>query len=1203
MLAARSPATKAPAPAAKTPAPAAKAAAPGRALLQAGASPTWAALAMGAVPGGVGKLAPFAAHALGRAVGSIGSPHDSDEGHAERVAAAWRPDALPGAWTTRPDGGTLTPAARQGFEAALGSRLPPLRIHDDARSHAAVATLGASAFTLGSDVYVGAGRLRAADVRSGRLLAHEIAHVAQDPHGTRIRRQLLRANATDAENDEAFVNLQQSQTSFLLLDEAREVGGLTGWRRRLPLSYPEMRRRSVAQYGEPTIAFLELHDATILGLVTKSHTVVERLMQLRAQVESDSPEDVAARTVIDYYIGTQDLWSDEPPGLYDVSYKYFALHLSQDSRFDLKLHEALLAGSVEDLVFNVSDAAGLAAQEAHALREQRAAWTAAATPLLGQKAAHRSGIFSNTAYHLAELRDPTWGSENWDDITAIARLGGHAAAVMRVGRRYYAFTLDEDFNRTDVFAASDWDAASLVLDDVVAGGRTVQVVTNDGFVLGLEQGAEVMFGGEQARRPEAHLEADARLAQASPEERHGIGAPQLFQSMVRNLALLNLQQSEQRLKQIVSSMQANGGMGFGVDPVRGAALQRASARLRELTRKADALAGEIGDKPPNPEQAARRDDVTSEMGQIVDAEPAAAFFVARQEVSTWHWVVAPGMAAIEKAFGEDVSDELAGMQGGDAASRAIEGARARLDNVAKVRRAMFDDPGIVLGFESLFDPVYAYFSESDKREIRISLAFRTLDEVAHSIRMAGVDVALLIAGFFTEGGTWAALGVEAAGVAWGTLQLQDQYARTQLTMAMAALDVPGGFQLASEEAAASAQHWFWIGVGLNFLGVVGMARTAGRLMQQSADEAALMGNLAKRAGVTEEVMAGAFRTSWRGTHIPDVDALREIMLARLPSALRQRYARIEIIVLDDTAWAARYPQNAAGNAAISFRVPRGGGVEAESIVFRAGGNPMAMQEEAEHILQASVGEQTGLVQDLVVAAQDWSHLSLEQRMEATASVLELEADAQERLLARAQADGDVVAMDDAFGEMQDINRRQVELDRAIGDPERTPPDWFDPKHPPDSLFGTPRMPRSRGAWSNPNKPGNCTWISTRKEVLSIVPDGKVEFVNGYPNFRPWSVGETRITQAGKASDFGDADLAFALQIKSGRTPPPAGYTRADFLGRSGDPIAAGTERFRQAEGLTWHHHQGGTVMLLVPTKLHANIPHTGGASAARAALP
>ncbi len=126
-------------------------------------------------------------------------------------------------------------------------------------------------------------------------------------------------------------------------------------------------------------------------------------------------------------------------------------------------------------------------------------------------------------------------------------------------------------------------------------------------------------------------------------------------------------------------------------------------------------------------------------------------------------------------------------------------------------------------------------------------------------------------------------------------------------------------------------------------------------------------------------------------------------------------------------------------------------------------------------------------------------------------------------------------------------------------------------------------------------------MSDRPDVLAVAPNG-VEFVNGYPNFRPWKVAEVRIDQAGLASDFAQADLRYAQNVASGRVAPPTGYARAYFA-PNGEAVAAATQRYRQAAGLTWHHHQGGTVMLLVPTNLHANIPHTGGAAAARAVSP
>jgi len=164
------------------------------------------------------------------------------------------------------------------------------------------------------------------------------------------------------------------------------------------------------------------------------------------------------------------------------------------------------------------------------------------------------------------------------------------------------------------------------------------------------------------------------------------------------------------------------------------------------------------------------------------------------------------------------------------------------------------------------------------------------------------------------------------------------------------------------------------------------------------------------------------------------------------------------------------------------------------------------------------------------------------------------------------------------------------------------PEGMDLSRAPLHLFSSPRLPREgvNGTWLG--TPGNSVWESTHPDVLAITGNGRVQFRNGYPVFSPWSVGRVTIGMSGEASDFAEADLRFAEGVMNGSRSPPSGMSRADFI-YQGEANASATARYRRAFALTWHHHQGGSTMLLVPTRLHANVPHTGGASAARAAGP
>ena len=97
-------------------------------------------------------------------------------------------------------GRPLDDAARTFFEPRFGYDLRSIRVHTDAESAASARALGATAFTVGSDIAFDCGRY-APETSDGRaLLAHELTHVIQQASsGPLIHRQVNPNAAADAE--------------------------------------------------------------------------------------------------------------------------------------------------------------------------------------------------------------------------------------------------------------------------------------------------------------------------------------------------------------------------------------------------------------------------------------------------------------------------------------------------------------------------------------------------------------------------------------------------------------------------------------------------------------------------------------------------------------------------------------------------------------------------------------------------------------------------------------------------------------------------------------------------------------------------------------------------------------------------------------------------------------------------------------------
>jgi A nuclease of the HNH/ENDO VII superfamily with conserved WHH len=108
---------------------------------------------------------------------------------------------------------------------------------------------------------------------------------------------------------------------------------------------------------------------------------------------------------------------------------------------------------------------------------------------------------------------------------------------------------------------------------------------------------------------------------------------------------------------------------------------------------------------------------------------------------------------------------------------------------------------------------------------------------------------------------------------------------------------------------------------------------------------------------------------------------------------------------------------------------------------------------------------------------------------------------------------------------------------------------------------------------NGRYPINSHYANQKFPLEKLPPEIRVKYPNsvrfdetGFPDFSPYAEKTVKITYSGdRATDFKLANEAANLK----RTP----------------------------EGMTWHHHQDGKTMQLVPTDLHNAVKHTGGVAA------
>jgi hypothetical protein len=90
---------------------------------------------------------------------------------------------------SRGSGQELGDEARSQFEGAMGYDLGNVRVHTDSKADNLSRSIGAKAFTTGSDVFFSSGTYNPTSTEGQTLLGHELTHVVQQGHANPLNKE------------------------------------------------------------------------------------------------------------------------------------------------------------------------------------------------------------------------------------------------------------------------------------------------------------------------------------------------------------------------------------------------------------------------------------------------------------------------------------------------------------------------------------------------------------------------------------------------------------------------------------------------------------------------------------------------------------------------------------------------------------------------------------------------------------------------------------------------------------------------------------------------------------------------------------------------------------------------------------------------------------------------------------------------------
>ena len=165
---------------------------------------------------------------------------------------------------------------------------------------------------------------------------------------------------------------------------------------------------------------------------------------------------------------------------------------------------------------------------------------------------------------------------------------------------------------------------------------------------------------------------------------------------------------------------------------------------------------------------------------------------------------------------------------------------------------------------------------------------------------------------------------------------------------------------------------------------------------------------------------------------------------------------------------------------------------------------------------------------------------------------------------------------------KDLTELEVEIDK-IPDGEVIPDDLMKRQLELEDQLGVIKnktlkqnLPRNNGTWEG--TPGNGKWFSDHPDVIKMTNGEGITFRNGYPDLDKYSLQDIHIKGL-RGKNRVDFKMAYEVLKK-------------DWGFKSPNAV----KQFLKENKLTLHHHPNGKTLQLVPSELHNNLIHSGGAS-------